>query len=503
MKFKFSLVALTALTALIYFPTKTLKPKEYEPSLVIEQSKKKILPTQVKNSFEHTPSLEEAEYCKKISVESKKNGLVIFKNISKLHITRKEKESLLNLAGVDIIQYRKSTSRFGNYSELTPVEGEPMSMLPEYKVDFYNSLLSKNYEYIIHLLSDGELSNNNIFGSNSILSAIFVENKEITLEQIKELHLSGLKIRTYDLSVATRLGFDNNILDYLFSKHDKEGKLYLWEENNRITSLPLISAEVLNYENVIFWYNLGFPLTIEDEPNIIDAISIPKNKNELSNALKILDFSIDLGIKPYSNYTYDKIKSWLPKELMGKYDILFSKKENDKDFNKNLSIQDERYPSVLMQASELSKLNEYNLICKMQAKLPLESEKKELLETQTAQLDSNHILFSFNRYVNSKNWSNANKELEKLYYHEAYPSLLNIYLIRMIESNAPFEMIDKVIRKGAKVSSPMIKIIVIKDNIHLMNQLNRLNILDDFKNIRDLVQDAKSEEMKNILISFS
>ncbi len=216
---------------------------------------------------------------------------------------------------------------------------------------------------------------------------------------------------------------------------------------------------------------------------------IPK-ETEKSNAIKTIEVLSDFDRKVNFVYTYNELVSWMPEKLIKKYDVVLNKESILTEVAIAISPSSKNIVEKLHKNEQkISLVKKWMFNCQLKLKnADLVSEKKlivflnkrkylnrrfELGELYSAKVESSlaKIRDALYHSILKKNWEDVNYNINLLHGSELEKIALQSAMVHALISNAPIEVIDKLMKLGASLPADTILLIADVGYTNLANSL--------------------------------
>ncbi len=440
-----------------------------------------------------------------------------------------DKNTIGDVAGLSMKEMSLASSGL-NQSEFRNDQGKIVLLADDYanRVElpsldrnfFDEALKEKNYRKIIDAVNEHKIDPNQVRFLKSLLAQIFLEDSDISRENVEKLIASGLTINMDALVYAIKQGVSSDIVMLLSEKYNHD-HLSTWQEDSTEMNLPLASAKALRTDLVGYFTNKGIqPFTtsyLEGGGNsLLDVLPKPKSPAQQRTALGLATAALAHGIKPIRTSSVKNLNEWLPEQTKQQYQSLLQPtivptdevkkyaselKELIDSYDKKIAYAKNAEPRCMEQhhydqkayIRELIKKNPSSNNLSLAAKNSIydyakgrqeamyKNPRKFLDDLKAAgaiitevfatpiSKQTNEQLFAATM---DKRWQTAMEICDKAYAETgnkyAYTSLLSQYLW---EDKADWDFVAQLLQRGAAVEPYLIHSLARKGNINLIEKL--------------------------------
>jgi len=467
-------------------------------------------------------------YNNHMSAQSKKTAIT-FQYLSASVLAKQDVELILQGLGLDILSYRKAINpRVFNSSDLRPVTGKyqiigkNLALKERFETHFFN----KNYQAIISQVEQGILTLQHIYDGLSLLSAIFLNDKEISSDIIVQLISVGLAPTFADLVVATQLNLPKNIVMTL-RDHYFDEPMQTWYHNYHHNNLVMAATENLNSDLFYYWFEQDIPYRAKElDYTALDVLPTPKNDKELSAAIDIFVSLAKKSLYPYKNNTLDNIKQWLPLEVQQQFNHYFNNEQP-----KLLSTKaQQEFDFLSSRFNESSTYNIAEIKEQLEACYHIKFPQSELIDYKPLALDSFYIeahnnlqvtvdnmskedqvtlkrVTKLHDYIQHQQWDILIEQVESIANDTDTEWLYGMTLLNLIIANAPEKPVNAMLEHRVILSPETIFLLIKNNNVELANKLLNYDLeVNTKKNNMSPLEYAKkhnaSQEMLDFLQQF-
>jgi len=443
--------------------------------------------------------------------------------INNMDISLFAKEQLIIESNIPVENFRKSTlwHKDIQYTTLMAVNGKPEPITGLLRDKFNRYVRTKDYNKILILIKSEKFNINSIIGGKSILLSIIESTPNISLSYLEQLLHAGLIPNFSDLVALVKNKATFNVIERIAADL-KEPLDQVWYEYFRENTLSMIAAENLNDELFDLWLSLGVPLRASKfDYSAIDVIGIPHNEYELTQAINIFIKIANQYIPPLEMTTLIRIKKWLPKEIQDEYPFYFKNKQ-DYELRKNLNAllskdEIEKVNKMTINLSEIDReIEKNNLIlqtCTIKNRIKnniIQADSGTIVKNSLEELlllepEMQKYLLDLNSSIVDKNWKKYLIIHEELLLSYQEPSFSKVAIMQLIQADAPFKIIEKLLQDGAVLPDATIFLLILKNNDMLIEKLKPYGLQFDIKDANDLspylfaIEQNASKEMLNII----
>lgn len=459
---------------------------------------------------------------------------ITFKYLSTTGLSQQDKEIILQNLKINILTYRKAISgRLINVSDLPAVQGDVriigIGKDAALKKSFEAHLFDKNYQLIINQVMDGLLTSQHVYDNLSVLSAIFVNDKFITSDMIRQLVSAGLAPSFADLVTATQLNLPKDIVIVLRDNYF-DAIINTWYHNYHHNNLVMAAAENLNSDLFHYWFAESIPYeATPNDYNALDVLPTPSTDEERLAAIEIFSSLAQNSFYPYKNNTLTQIKQWLPLEIQQQFNDYFSHEKTKQLSNKGLQENEFLISRFEDDASKMNKLASYkidDIKSQLASCYQLEFPKSDTINSPSLALGSDYIESKRKSHENIKNMSEEDQitlqRVNKLYdfiLHQQWDILIEqvetisnetntewLYssiLLDLILANAPEKPINAMLAHRVILSPETIFILITNDNVELAKKLLNYDLDVNYKkNNMSALEHAKKHQASQEMIDF-
>ncbi len=240
-----------------------------------------------------------------------------------------------DIAGLSIQDVSLASSGL-NQSEFMSSQGEIVLLADDYKNRtelpslernfFDEALKEKNYNKIITAVDSHKLDPNQVRFMKSLLAQIFLEDSDISRENVEKLIASGLTINLDALVYAIKQGVSSDVVQLLSEKYNQDQHA-TWQENSTAMNLTLVSAKSLRVDLFGYFMKKGIRPRTESyfdggANTLLDVLPTPKSPAQLRTALDLATAALAYGVRPMRTSSVKKLNEWLPDQTKQQYQSL-------------------------------------------------------------------------------------------------------------------------------------------------------------------------------------
>jgi len=424
-------------------------------------------------------------------------------------------ENIIQAAGFSLDFYRVLHTKDNAYRQasLRPVKGKIRHNTPAQELKFANALIEKNYQKVYDLLGSKLISENSLFANKSILSAIIINDSNISTVAFQNLMNHGLVPVFSDFVTMTEEGVPIENIEAALSFVSNPQELETsWREGEFEKNLTILAAQKFNYSLFLFWRNFGIkPTTNESDYNSLDAIVSPTNAYQVGSGTSIFQVLVAESLYPYKKSTLSKIKQWLPSSVINDFGDYFKNDPKLHLSEHQLKLAKQLFKSRIYTERKLASIHKKTSRCSARLKSlrnlhdlagdSIQNESvitvKGLLEYYKS-IDQDSFLI-MNELISSSTMNIIDKMEEFMPRLDA-SSQFHLMLL----SNGTYDDLLPYLDKGAKITPNSITVLIKNNNLELLKKLrpHGLNIFNKKENGKTILHTAIQYGASNSIFDY-